>query len=1028
MIKNLSLIPLLILVSACQDGLLDELREGNSAEFCAGARDAQDICTSEVRPYGWSFKDPNNYNYDSNFIEITGNKASVKSFDSEFSGNDFLEGNHAGTSVNNGQLGFFSKEQSSLDIRQILKDSVDDLVGYWRFEGDFTNSVNNSDTPSVGSGASTSSVNSKVGAQSGLFDGAGSSQVSVSNIHNRVASIKQGSAMAWVKADSVAGRFFEIRYDANNYIQLLFSSTDKIRLVVEFNNSYKFCDYTLSPNLLDEWIHVAGTWNGDNANADGTLYINGQGACVLGDAGTSPVGAATAFSLVNSLYDGQLDEYAYFTTELTSADVNKVYETQRLNSSSHSEQWTPSWDSLVGLWSFEGHFNDSSGNGNNLETVGAGAEFYEGKVGTSSAYFSGGRFEFNNTSNYANGFAIGGWIKADKSGAWQTIITKGDGTNLGLQLTFQSNDTFLCRFINSSTSKAVSDSVGELDHIGVWRHVICSFDPASQSINLYIDSKLVRTTPTAGLTPPSTTDKITIASSSFLGNLDELGIWNTTLSGGDVVEIFNRQKQKYGASYESPVFNLGSSVSWTNLMFKTPLPFMKEITAVNGSESTVDYPSIVGDLSSGLVGYWPINESVANSVSGEDIRDHSTYGNHGNFENSPEFVQGHVFSNALKFDRTNDDALNFGSSPSLDFTGDFTVSFWMKASSYPNVSQDYLIGKGDYNDNGWVIGFIGTAGACGSLDGALYLADGTASYKVCSSKALPLNQWINVQMVYSGTTVTFYVNGEVYANQTGINIPFNDTLDLIAGKRSANSWHYSGLMDEIAIWNRALTSDELNQLYRRGANRVKFQVRSCDDSLCDDEAWIGPDGTNTTYFSEFINNDLIDGSGLPVGDVKTAAADILFSDFVSQAASNKYFQYRVLLESEDNDLCSGEPCFPELSSVELSPNGRYFGGLQMVEPKQPLSLRKIKAITISEEGSCSSRFQLSRDGVNYYYYDSGSWKLAGTASNSNPAQTLNDYGNAFSVQIPGNKLYLRAFLQTDTSTSCAITDITVEGY
>lgn len=41
-----------------------------------------------------------------------------------------------------------------------------------------------------------------------------------------------------------------------------------------------------------------------------------------------------------------------------------------------------------------------------------------------------------------------------------------------------------------------------------------------------------------------------------------------------------------------------------------------------------------------------------------------------------------------------------------------------------------------------------------------------------------------------------------------------------------------GVFDEVAVWDRALSASEVQQLYRRGANRIRVQVKSCVDAFC----------------------------------------------------------------------------------------------------------------------------------------------------------------------------------------------------
>jgi len=143
--------------------------------------------------------------------------------------------------------------------------------------------------------------------------------------------------------------------------------------------------------------------------------------------------------------------------------------------------------------------------------------------------------------------------------------------------------------------------------------------------------------------------------------------------------------------------------------------------------------------------------------------------------------------------------------------------------------------------------------------------------------------------------------------------------------------YFKGEIDEVAIWSRALHADEVKQLYRRGANRIKYQVRTCTAADCSDNAtWLGNDNTNGTYFSELhnyapYNYDVDNCSATNL--ILTGSPSLLFDCFtaaLSNLTSQQYFQYRAILESDDTstncDYGSGATwCSPELKSVEIKP-------------------------------------------------------------------------------------------------------------
>jgi hypothetical protein len=106
---------------------------------------------------------------------------------------------------------------------------------------------------------------------------------------------------------------------------------------------------------------------------------------------------------------------------------------------------------------------------------------------------------------------------------------------------------------------------------------------------------------------------------------------------------------------------------------------------------------------------------------------------------------------------------------------------------------------------------------------------------------------------------------------------------------------FNGVVDELALFNRFLADSEILDHYKRGALKLTFQVRSCNDSACSGETFIGPDGTALTYYSEIDNNTLNPPN---------------FN--LTNISKNRYFQYKAFFETSDNSFS------PELVSVTIN--------------------------------------------------------------------------------------------------------------
>ncbi|NJL24186.1 MAG: hypothetical protein HC902_02720 [Calothrix sp. SM1_5_4] len=146
------------------------------------------------------------------------------------------------------------------------------------------------------------------------------------------------------------------------------------------------------------------------------------------------------------------------------------------------------------------------------------------------------------------------------------------------------------------------------------------------------------------------------------------------------------------------------------------------------------------------------------------------------------------------------------------------------------------------------------------------------------------------------------------------------------------------------------------------------------------------------------------------------------SFFASAAkpAANRYFQYRVYMESDDaGNLCSGASCMPEITSILVGPAGRYYGGSPTVVNNTAIAFAKLQGMTKTDTPSCTT-YQISTDGGSTWKWwdasaDAGAGGWASTSNgvlNSNSISTL----TSSRLQALGSGSYkFKAFLSTDTS-------------
>lgn len=169
---------------------------------------------------------------------------------------------------------------------------------------------------------------------------------------------------------------------------------------------------------------------------------------------------------------------------------------------------------------------------------------------------------------------------------------------------------------------------------------------------------------------------------------------------------------------------------------------------------------------------------------------------------------------AMSFNGT-DQYIN--SSPTLSGLTDITVSCWARFENINNNDFQYVLNA--YNttqSNAFRLGIamIKSNFATTSDRYKLYTIDGPNLN--ISSFVVSQDVWYNIVVTQSGTERKLYVNGNLISTFTGI--PALNLGNNFQIGRFQNSPHYfNGKIDEVAIFNTALSSDKIQQIYNATA-------------------------------------------------------------------------------------------------------------------------------------------------------------------------------------------------------------------
>ncbi len=203
-----------------------------------------------------------------------------------------------------------------------------------------------------------------------------------------------------------------------------------------------------------------------------------------------------------------------------------------------------------------------------------------------------------------------------------------------------------------------------------------------------------------------------------------------------------------------------------------------------------------------LVGWWKLDEGL-----GTSITDSSSYHHDSNQTSTPlTWATGRV-NGALQFNGTSD-YVEFARSESLDITDVLSITLWVKATSAANGVRQALVLKGEFT---YGMKFTDA----NSLEFRIY-SGGHHSVTTPVTAAFG-DAWHHLAGIYDGATLQLYVDGALKASAPCTGVINNDNnYYLNLGRNSqgdgANRWWYAGMMDDVRLYHRAITLDELQKM------------------------------------------------------------------------------------------------------------------------------------------------------------------------------------------------------------------------
>ena len=465
---------------------------------------------------------------------------------------------------------------------------------------------------------------------------------------------------------------------------------------------------------------------------------------------------------------------------------------------------------LLAYYKFNNNSLDSSGNGND-GTHGGNPQNITGVI--NEAYEFDGIDDYVNLSNLSlsgTQMSITGWINSENISKTQRII--GRWTSAGNQRSFHFS-------LGSSLGLSVSDdglpasgaSSNTILNDNQWYYIAVTYNAGN--VTFYLNGQEDGNgTTDASINPAYTITYIGILQHDFdnaidayfNGTIDELSIYNRTLSPEEINKEYYRRADTMNATAEFDLDNL--TVGYYNWNCEGyNLNNDSDWADANWTFNILEGPTL------------PSNGTHHNlSVQNNSVNNVYVYRLDEDTITNPIWKYGdNIGKCAMSFDGI-DDFINISDDSSLSSVNK-TLSAWVKLNE--DGSPQLIAGK---TNEQWFT-YNNTMGGCiiDRLGFAIYDGD----WQCASSTFKPESgKWYYLSGVYDGTNIYLYIDGILESGPVAQGNPSDTSYPFTIGASDGNANNFNGSIDEVQIFNRTLSSAEITESYQRGRIGLKSNI------------------------------------------------------------------------------------------------------------------------------------------------------------------------------------------------------------
>jgi hypothetical protein len=535
------------------------------------------------------------------------------------------------------------------------------------------------------------------------------------------------------------------------------------------------------------WHHVIVTYTGSSVAAGVKVYVDNveRSTTINADSLTASILTSVPFNLgIRNLgvgsytgpFVGQLNNVGIWNRVLSSDDRVAVY--------GGLPSVAPS--GLIGWWRMgEGSIGPLNGTMTNMESTDIVMDSpFQGAFARRSLLFDGVNeyVDFGNVLAFerTSPMSFSFWAKHSVSSSWYYVLEKqASGTPQGWAVQFSYTGSLAIQITNTWATNCLQVRTTGTDWAdGVWHHFVVTYDGSSTAagVKMYVDGSLqlmatVYDTLSATIINTAT---LKIGGSTldtphyFPGNLDEVAAYNRALSQAEVTWTYNGGVPRDLKGVGAPL-NL---VAWWRL-----------------GEGA--HPGTMTNMeSTDLVAEAPVPSTFA--------------------------------TKSLLFDGVNE-YVDFGNVLAFERTSPMSFSFWAKhsvSSSWYYVLDKQVSGT----PQGWTVFFAYT----GSLTLRLSNTYATSCIQKYTTGANWADgAWHHFVVTYNGSSsasgVVMYVDGVLWTMTTvfdNLSATIANTTSLKIGGNTSDTPHcFPGFLDEVSVYNKVLSPQEVSWIYNGGVPR-----------------------------------------------------------------------------------------------------------------------------------------------------------------------------------------------------------------